>query len=49
MKAINNIDTLIERLSLIDKDWQRIIYDKTGVILSERLTSCEQLWQCIFE
>ena len=37
MKAINNIDTLIERLSLIDKDWQRIIYDKTGVILSERL------------
>ena len=38
MKAINNIDTLIERLSLIDKDWQRIIYDKTGVILSERLS-----------
>ena len=37
MKAINNIDTLIERLALIDKDWQRIIYDKTGVILSERL------------
>ena len=38
MKAINNIDTLIERLSLIDKDWQRIIYDKTGIILSERLS-----------
>ena len=38
MKAINNIDTLIERLALIDKDWQRIIYDKTGVILSERLS-----------
>ena len=38
MKAINNIDTLIERLSLIDKDWHRIIYDKTGVILSERLS-----------
>ena len=37
MKEINNIDTLIERLALIDKDWQRIIYDKTGVILSERL------------
>ena len=37
MKAINNIDTLIERLALIDKDWQRIIYDKTGIILSERL------------
>ena len=38
MKAINNIDTLIERLALIDKDWQRIIYDKTGIILSERLS-----------
>ena len=37
MKAINNIDTLIERLALIDKDWQRIIYDKTGRIRSERL------------
>ena len=37
MKAINNIDTLIERLALIDKDWQRIIYDKTGIILSESL------------
>ena len=38
MKEINNIDTLIERLALIDKDWQRIIYDKTGIILSERLS-----------
>lgn len=36
MKAIKNIDTLIDRLALIDNDWQRIIYDKTGVILSER-------------
>lgn len=37
MKAIKNIDTLIERLSLLDKDWQRSIYDKTGVILTEKL------------
>lgn len=33
MKAIKNIETLIERLTLEDKDWQRIIYDKTGVLL----------------
>lgn len=37
MKAIKNIETLIERLSLIDRDWQRIIYDKTGAILLESL------------
>lgn len=37
MKAIKNLDTLIERLSLLDKDWQRSIYDKTGVILTEKL------------
>ena len=37
MKAIRNMDTLIERLSLMDEDWQRIIYDKTGVILLESL------------
>lgn len=37
MKAIKNIETLVERLSLIDKDWQKIIYDKTGAILLESL------------
>ena len=31
------METLIARLSLMDKDWQRIIYDATGVILLESL------------
>ena len=47
MKAIKNIDTLIERLALIDNDWQRIIYDKTGLILSERhylVSNCGSVW-----
>lgn len=37
MKGIRNIDSLVQRMRLLDDDWQKTIYEATGVILSESL------------
>lgn len=38
MKAIKNIDSLVSRMASINNQWQRIVFDSTGVILLENLT-----------